>query len=68
MNISRDVSYQKTHLQGFRNYSKLLLLLFVGISLVLGANRLLAMANDTNGFYPIAIGDVLSISLIYIQM
>jgi hypothetical protein len=32
MNIFRNVSYQNTHPQGFRNYSKLLLL-FMGISL-----------------------------------
>ncbi len=33
MNISWDASYQRTHPQGFQNYFRLLLLLFMGISL-----------------------------------
>jgi len=60
MNISWDASYQRTHPQGFRNYSRLLLLfLFMGVSLglalMLGANRLLAMVKDIGGLCHIAI-------------
>jgi len=60
MNSFQNVSYQRTHPQGFRNYSRLLLLLLMGCPQVNGLNvgvdKLLAMAKNTNGLYPITIG------------
>jgi hypothetical protein len=44
------------HLQGFHNYSRLLL--FMGISIGRGASILLTMANGINGFHFIVVGEV----------
>jgi hypothetical protein len=62
MSILRDTSYQWTHIQGFHNYSRLLLLWLMGIprlvASMLQVNILLTMAKDIGGIRPIVICEV----------
>jgi hypothetical protein len=57
MNISQDVSYQRTHLQNFRNYCNPIIIVACipgSMALMLGVSRLLAMVKDIGGLHPIA--------------
>ncbi len=61
MSIFWDVSYQKA-LKVFKLFQAAIIIahgdILRSMALLLGANRLLAMANDMGGFCPIIVGEV----------
>jgi hypothetical protein len=64
MNISQDVSYHRTHPQGFHNYSQVVIVVACGyilksMALVFKANRLLVIVKDIKGLCPIGISETI---------